>query len=252
MKRGRLPLVVWLLGLCVCGIVIATTRFTADLSAFLPRTPTISQQLLVSQLRNGSVSRTVLVAISGANAVLRAQTSRAFAARLRQNAAFVSVLNGDPDSAQRARDQTLLFDHRYLLSPAINADRFTVLGLHQALGDVLDRLASGEGLAIKPLLTRDPTGEVLQTLDALEQHSQPTFSHGVWASHDGSESILLVQTRAAGSDTDAQERALKWLDADFEAVRTTPLLQLELTGPPVFAVQTRATIRHQVVILSLI
>lgn len=252
MKRRLLPVVIWLLALLLFAFVIAKTRFTADLSAFLPRTPTNSQQLLVSQLRDGSVSKTVLVGISGASAQERAQTSRALAARLRADASFVSVLNGDPDAAQRARDQTFLFDHRYLLSPAINPDRFTVLGLRHALDVELDQLASSEGLALKPLFTRDPTGEILQVLDLLGQHAQPAFAHGVWASRDGREVILLVQMRALGSDTDAQENALARLATAFDQVRATPAMRLEVTGPPVFAVRTRATIRRQVTILSIL
>lgn len=252
MKRRQWPIVIWFLALVLFAFVIAKTRFTADLSAFLPRTPTNSQQLLVAQLRDGSVSKTVLVAISGASAQERAQTSRTLATRLRADAAFVSVLNGDPDAAQRARDQTFLFDHRYLLSPAINPDRFTLVGLRHALDVELIQLASSAGLALKPLFTRDPTGETLQVLDLLGQHAQPAFAHGVWASHDGREAILLVQLHALGSDTDAQENALARLDAAFDHVRATPAMRLEVTGPPVFAVRTRATIRRQVTILSIL
>ena len=52
LPQGRgLPIVFWLLGLLLCGIVIGRSQFTTDLSAFMPRNPTPEQQLLMNQLR---------------------------------------------------------------------------------------------------------------------------------------------------------------------------------------------------------
>jgi predicted exporter len=45
----------------VCGVVILQTRFVSDLSAFMPRTPTGRQHLLLDQLRYGVIARLVLV-----------------------------------------------------------------------------------------------------------------------------------------------------------------------------------------------
>ena len=47
------------------GIVIGRTEFTTDLSAFLPQSPTKEQQVLLDQLRDGVVSRLILVGIEG-------------------------------------------------------------------------------------------------------------------------------------------------------------------------------------------
>ena len=44
---SRYALFIWLAGVLVCTIVILRTEFSADLSAFLPRTPTPVQQVLV-------------------------------------------------------------------------------------------------------------------------------------------------------------------------------------------------------------
>jgi predicted exporter len=66
----------------------------------------------------------------------------------------------------------------------------------------------------------------------------------------------VAQTRAAGSDTDAQQAALAVLRRSFAAA-LAPLpperrarLTLAITGPPVFAVAARATIEQQVLRLS--
>ena len=46
----RAVLVLWLVVLAAAGFVIWRTPVSADLSAFLPRSPTPAQQLLVDEL----------------------------------------------------------------------------------------------------------------------------------------------------------------------------------------------------------
>ncbi|MCK7496082.1 MAG: hypothetical protein MZW92_37895 [Comamonadaceae bacterium] len=65
------------------------------MTAFLPRSPTPAQQVLVEQLRDGVVSRLILVGIEGAPAETLAAISKALAARLRQDSRFAAVNNGE-------------------------------------------------------------------------------------------------------------------------------------------------------------
>ena len=66
-RRGAAVVIaLWLVFLLACGAIIVRTHFTTDLSAFLPRTPTPEQQLLMDQLRDGLASRLILVGIEGA------------------------------------------------------------------------------------------------------------------------------------------------------------------------------------------
>ncbi|TAM07824.1 MAG: hypothetical protein EPN70_01705 [Paraburkholderia sp.] len=254
----RRAVLLWLLCLAACGIAIAHARFTADLSAFLPRSPDARQQVLVDQLRDGLPSRLILVAIVGgapndsAASAARATLSRQLAAALRHDPQFVSVNNGEPVS--NARDQQFIFDHRYLLSPAVTPARFSAAGLHDALGESLELLASSAGLVEKALLPHDPTGEVAALVSQLDSGALPASSHGVWASRDGQRAVLVVQTASAGSDTDAQARAIAAVQHAFEAAtRAQPdasEYRLLMTGPGVFSVQTRDAIRHDVEHLS--
>ncbi|MEC4601025.1 hypothetical protein VPD39_29210, partial [Burkholderia vietnamiensis] len=193
---------VWALALVACAAAIARANFTADLSAFLPRAPSAAQRVLVDQLRDGIVSRLILVAIDGGDAATRAALSRRIARTLRDDRQFSAVNNGE--AANDARDRQFVFDHRYLLSPAVNPQRFSADGLHRALGDSLDLLSSSAGLVAKALLPRDPTGEVTALVDQLDNGAQPALRDGVWASRDGTRAVLVVQTAAAGADTDAQ------------------------------------------------
>ncbi|WP_322039713.1 MMPL family transporter [Burkholderia diffusa] len=243
---------VWLLALVACGIAIARANFTADLSAFLPRAPSAGQRVLVDQLRDGIVSRLILVAIDGGDAATRAALSRRVAGTLRADRQFSAINNGE--AVNDARDRQFVFDHRYLLSPAVAPQRFSADGLHQALGDSLDLLSSSAGLVAKAMLPRDPTGEVTALVDQLDSGAQPAMRDGVWASRDGTRAVLVVQTAAAGSDTDAQARAIDAVRRAFSAATQTlpnrAAYTLAMTGPGVFSVDTRDTIRHDVERLS--
>ncbi|MBT9567667.1 MAG: MMPL family transporter [Thiobacillus sp.] len=252
MQRTHLAAVLlWLLFLLACAGIISRTHFTTDLSAFLPSSPTAEQQLLMDQLHDGLASRLILVGIEGADAPTRARLSRQMAQRLRADARFVSVTNGERVNAER--DRAFLFDHRYLLSPTVTPERFSADGLHAALADSIDLLASPAGLLVKSILPRDPTGEMMQLLDQLNSGNQPDLVDGAWASRDGTRALLLLQTRADGSNTDAQQSAMSAIRQAFEqAPDATAAAHLVMTGPGVFSVTSRDTIKRQVSRLSLI
>ncbi len=254
-----LPVWIWLVALLLCGVLVARTHFTADMSAFLPRSPTPEQQLLVDQLRDGLVSRLILVAVEGGDPASRAAASGAMASQLRSDKRFTTVSNGESGGMQR--DQAFLFEHRYLLSPAVTPARFSVEGLRSAVGETLDLLASPAGLLTKSLLPRDPTGEIPLLLeefsgDGSSGANRPNVAGGVWASRDGERALLLAQTVAPGSDTDAQEEAIGAVRTAFAQAQQagTPgqAMQLVVTGPGVFAVQARETIKREVTRTSVI
>lgn len=246
----RLALALWVLALLACAAVVSRTTFTADLSAFLPRLPSAEQQLLVDQLRDGLVSRLILVGIEGGDADGRARVSRAMAAQLRGDPRFASVQNGEP--VNQAADREYVFAHRYLLSPAVTPERFSEHGLAQAVNDSFALLASSAGLFTKSLLPRDPTGEVAAMLAQLDAGQRVPMHAGAWASRDGKRALLLAQTAGAGSDTDAQAAAMAAVQQAFASANAGGPYQLVMTGPGVFSVKARDTIRHDVERLSTI
>ena len=131
MNRRRLAVpAIWVCCVAVACVIVARARYVTDLSAFLPAKPTPTQQLLVDQLRDGPASRLILIALEQGDAVARAQVSAAMASRLRRDAQFSSVNNGEPVTAER--DREFLFRHRYLLSDTVTAERFAPPGLHAA------------------------------------------------------------------------------------------------------------------------
>lgn len=247
-RAARWPLSIWLALLIGALAVISRTRIDADFSAFLPSAPTPQQQLLVDQLKDGVVARMLLIGIDGGTNETRAAASRQLAAALRARTEFSSVENGEPIAA--AAERSYLFDNRYLLSPAVGAGRFDVDGLRDAIGDTIDNLASPAGLMLKNLIGRDPTGELLQILEQLDPGGGPQQQDGIWVAPGGQRALLLLQTTAAGSDTDAQQVAERLVQNAFDTVRAgsgqdAATLQLRMTGPGIFAVHARDTIRSE-------
>ncbi|UJW82175.1 MMPL family transporter [Hydrogenophaga sp. SL48] len=252
-SRAVKVFLVWL-ALMLAGVaVVWNSRFSADMSFFLPSKPTLEQQALVGQLKDGTVSRLLMLSIEGGDAPQRAAVSRELRKRLASDPAYVSVQNGEAGGLESERD--VLLRHRYQLSPAVSPERFTEEGLKSAVTDTIDLLTSPAGVLLKPYLANDPTGEVLAVLGQLNPATQPQTRAGVWASRNGDRAMLLLQTRALGSDTDGQAAAIDSVHQAFaQSLQTTghSALTLNLSGPGQFAVQSRETIKKEVARLSLI
>ncbi|MEC5384188.1 MMPL family transporter [Uliginosibacterium sp. H3] len=250
---GKLPLLIWLVALVLCVGVILRTHFVADMSAFLPSNPDAQQRVLVEQLRDGTIARLMIVGIEGGDAASRHRASRELAAKLRQSPRFIGVQNGE--SATLARDRSFYFNNRYLLSPAVTTEHFTADGLREAIGNSLDSLSGSAGMMLKSLLAKDPTGETLELIDNLQQGGGPRVADDVWVSRDDSRALLLLQTSAAGSDTDAQAATIAEVRSSFEAVRgqsgdQANAMRVVLTGAGVFSVHSRDAIKFDARLLA--
>jgi predicted exporter len=238
----------WVLGLWLAGVLlalwwVATARYTADLSAFLPRSPDARQQLLITQLQSGLPSRTLLIGIEGGDAPARAAASRELAAALRASGLFDQVLNGE-----RAAFEAVgrwLFEHRYALSPAVAPERFSAVGLREALAESLSLVGTPGGSALAELLPRDPSGEMQRIAEAMIPAEAPRLEGGVWVSRSAPRAVLMAAVRADGADLDAHERAITLVREAF-APAAARGLSLQLSGAPVFGVQSRALIEGEV------
>lgn len=251
---SRWAIAAWLALVLVCVGVIARTQFSADLSAFLPRSPTPVQQVLVEQLRDGVVSRLILIAIEGGAPAALAQTSTRLAAALRQQQESFAAINNGAETGL-TRDREFLWNNRYLLSPAVSAGHFSGAALRVALEENLQLLGSPAGVLVRRMLPNDPGGELLRLVERFEGQARPDVRDGVWFSKDGKRALLVAQTRAAGYDIDAQERVLTLIRSAYSnaadaSVRAGQILLL--SGPGVFAVSTRARIKADALRFSVI
>lgn len=245
----RWPLLVWLAALAAGAVLIVRANYVADLSAFLPASPDARQRALTDQLRSGAAARTLFVGIEGGTAASRAAASKRLAATLRADRRFEQVQNGEQEALAAAGQW--VFEHRYLLSPAIEPRRFQADGLREAIDDTLALLGTPASALIKPILERDPTGETQRIAESAWMAGGPRSIDGAWASRDGERAVLVLQTSAPGSDLDGQQAAIDALGRSFEAARGDAALTLQVTGAPRFAVESREQIRNEVGTLAI-
>jgi predicted exporter len=230
--------------------VIANMTVTTDLTALLPRSADRTQELLVGQLRDGVAARLVLIGLEGASPERLAEASRKVARSMRETTLFVSVNNGDP--ADFTVEREVLMRHRYLLSSAVTPEHFSTPALRAALERQLQLLGSPAGALTKTALPADPTGEVAHILSEFTTTDQPSLLHGVWFSRDGTRALLVAETRAPGFDLNRQDAAVSAIRAAFASSGLPEGSGLLLSGPGVFAVESRATIQRDSWRLSLI
>ena len=252
MTSRAAAILLWLASIVALTLFVAGLRINTDMTAFLPRTTSPAQRVLVEQLRDGVVSHLVLIAVEGVPPDRLTAISKRLAARLRDHGDFSGVENGEQSGFEHDRD--FLWSHRYLLSDRIDAARFTQAGLRTALQHDLNALGSTAGFLLKRTLAADPTGEMLHlTEQQLENGDGPTRQDGVWVSPGAGRSLMLVRLRAAGSDIDAAEYAIAAIRTAFaEAAGDSQdqAARLVITGPPVFAVEARDRIKSDATRLS--
>ena len=223
-------------------------RIESDFTAFLPPSTTPEERLLIAQLRDGLVSRLMLVAIDGADDKILAETSQKLAQRLGHAPEFEYAANGSLD--QFVAQGEILMRYRYALSPDMNAEKFTVQGLRTALEEQLAQLASPVGTLSRSVVARDPTGEFLAIVRQFDAGASPPLRHGVWFSADGKRAFLIAQTRAPGFDSERQGLAM--LAVRQALANVNPQIHATLTGPGVFAAESRSLIRADAERLSML
>ncbi len=207
-----------------------------------------SIQVLVDQLREGVVSRLILVALEGEEKTGLANLSREIAHRLTDDPAFAYVINGSEDRLQA--DGIFLLDHRYLLSPAVSAGHFSEKSLRASLESQLELLASPMSAFAGRLVRRDPTGEFLGIIERYESASRPQVYDDVWFSADSRRALLIAETNFPGFDIDAQQAAIARIASAFESARNDLGIadaSLITVGPGAFAVQTRDAIKSDAI-----
>lgn len=244
----------WALALAAGLWVVVHARYVADLSAFLPASPDPQQRVLVEQVKQGAAARVLMIGIEGGTADSRAEASQALATGLRRSERFTSVSNGAREAWASAG--TWLVAHRYALSDAVTPERFTVDGLREAFHGTLSVLGTPAGEGAKALFPRDPTGEVQHIAEGLLPAQAPRLEQGVWVSREVPRAVLLATMKAGAADMDGQAAAIGEVRQAFESLPTrgqgAQALRLVLSGPGVFALDSRAQIQKEATQLAIV
>lgn len=204
---------------------------------------------MLQQLRQGPASRMLIIGISGSNPEQLAEFSTALIEHLRSSDHFVYVNNGGEEASDK--DREFVMSNRYLLSPADSSRIFSVAALKEKMQQQLQVLASPLGALTRGDFIRDPTGEALRLLQLWSSGlQQPEKQHGVWFSVDGKRALMIAESKAAAFDLDRQETVLATIQMKFDSIKGKGKATLIVTGPPVFAVDARRTIRKEVMWLT--
>ena len=244
-------MIVWLAVLVFGVTIISRMTLMTDMTALLPTTADPLQRLLVAQLRDGVAARLILVGLEGAPPEALAEASRWIVKSLRSNGLFSYVNNGD--FAESSAERDILMRYRYVLSPAsADAGHFGAVSLRASLEAQLRLLSSSSGAVTKAFLASDPTGELGRIMAGISPGEAPDILYGVWFSRDGKRAQLIAESKAPGFDLDQQERAMASIREAVHDAELPGTSRLLLSGPAVFAVEARETIRQDSWRLSLI
>lgn len=238
MKR-RWPIISgWLLALLLAIAVLAEgPAIQSDLGQFLPRGSDTSSALLLDTMRDGPGSRLLLLDLSGTTPPQLAAATKKLANELASTPHFQHILGAG--TTLSAREQALLFRYRYLLTDEV-MDETT---LRESLQQRLQELAIGAPID-RTLLRADPTATYRQLLQRLSDANGPTRHHGIWFSDDLQHALLLLRTVAPAFALDQQEQAVAAVHHAFGKLGQ-PQLQLQLSGPPLFGIESRSLIRSE-------
>lgn len=250
--RNRIIILLWVaLSVAAMWIVLFQTKYVTDMTRLMPDAVNPVDRLVLKQLRKGVSSRVILIALRGASSTSLAQTSENLADRLRKSGLFVVVNNGDFESF--AHDRELIQKNRYLLSNRVMRNRFTGKSLRKSLQSQLQMFLSPTGSILKTLLPRDPTGETIHLLREWSSFGkEPMHKHGYWFSADGRRALMMVETKAPAFALAEQSRIQIRIREEFTAASSGETIELVMTGPAVFAVESRSSIRKEVFWFSVI
>lgn len=241
---ARIALALWLTALLLAVLTLVVRgELVTDLQGFAP--DPVSADGIALDPGAGPAGRMLLLAITGGEARARAAASDALVAALEGTPNVASLHNGRLDPDDPALE--FLIEHRYLLSPRVDAGHFSEDRLRDHLEARRADLSSAVPELPRELIPRDPTAETRVVLERLAATGgrATTGAQGVWITPDGERALLVLRSAAAGQDLDAQAALIERTRAAF-ADLDAPELGLQIAGPAVIAVESRATIRGEV------
>lgn len=243
--------IVVLLLIVLIAIVALKIRISTDISLFLPEPSNKAERLLHHQLNNGASTNLVFIALTGLPPNRLAQTNSQLTGQLQASGVFRKVINRADDLSDKGLD--FLVANRYLLSHSDLTQQLSEEGLKSALQQRLQGLSSSQAPLEKKFLRQDPSGEVLALLEEwqgkLSRHARPEILHGMWFSKNHERTLILAEIDATISKLENQVNAVQTIRDSFDNLKA-PGLQMIVTGPAAFAVESGEDIKEDVRLLT--
>ena len=244
MRRGIAFLV---LAAGLVALAVTTTRVRTDITDFFFRGDDADSAFLVGQLQSDELARRYLLGFAhpGLDATARLDFLADLRRRLAADPAVAQVGSGRPDLAQLRRLLRVYAPHHvhlYSLQPEQDFDAlFDQAGLDARAAQVRAALLGPDPALAKSLLRDDP---MLLTLDWLRRLG----AHMSRPRQEDDYSVLLVDTRLAGTDVDAQARFQARLRSLFRAAAAPygDAIHMQVTGVPVFAAHIKQAVAQDI------
>ncbi len=250
MGRRSLVFGLWLAAMVVAGLWLqARLIIGSDLRQFLPRQTGEAAPWLSLLTRNENAGL-ILLAVDAGEREATIRLSRRLRERLLASGRFSQVRNGEPVEDETAFAS--LFEARYLLSPDVRSEAFTVAGLRQALQARLADLRAGMGPLLQRTLSADPHNFFLDYLESVAAGTRSASVGGVWMDREGRRALLVLQIGGEAVDARQQRRAVAALREMLESLSREQAFRWLLSGPAVFADTVRTAIQHTTATVSLV
>ncbi len=251
--RPVVRLAIWLVVMALLsGWLFSELRIVNNMAQFMPAAKQDLQlQALMSEMQNGPAATTLMLRISGIEDV---QQLAELSVRLKQqlsshNGTFRDVRNTAQLSDVQAMEP--LFAYRYLLS---DDQDWSETSLRKMLQQRLSDLRSGAGALPGNILTTDPQLAFMSYLQGLVNTAAngggPKIESGVWFDQKLQAALMLVSVRGESLDLDVMQAAIADIRQSFSQLVGTSAAKLEIAGPGMMAVASRATIEQVVNQLS--
>jgi predicted exporter len=202
----------------------------------------------VKQSLLDSSNRIIFGSIEGDNEQTLANYSNIFIKTLRDTKQFDFVSNGG--SLPEIGSDNPLFSYRYLLSKYNKNISYDTHYIKKSFQTVQKTLRSPFPLANKDVLSRDPTGSWKNYLGSYLAKDQPDRLNGVWFSGDRARALFILAMPKSSSHVERSEKQITLIRNIFQEMLPDADIRLTLSGPAIFAINSRNSIRTETQKLS--
>ncbi len=251
--RPAMRFIIWLvvMGL-LSGWLFSELRIVNNMAQFMPAAKqNLQLQALMSEMHNGPAATTLMLRIAG---IENTQQLAELSVSLKQllsshSSVFREVRNTNQLTDVQAVES--LFAYRYLLS---EAQDWSETSLRKIFKQRLIDLRSGAGALPGNMLTTDPQLAFMGYLQGLVNTAAdgkgPRIKEGVWFDQDLQAALMLVSVQGESLDLDVMQAAIADIRQAFSQIAGSSAAKLEIAGPGIMAVESRATIEQVVNQLS--